>query len=555
MYDHCRTDKVRGPNPRTFPTQYKAHYAEGTALDQRLAQQRAEEARKLAGSVGVQSIGADVSLADAREQARAEANRQVVIDKAVYDRAHAAGDTASMKLAHQDAQAQRNAGAVVGSGEDQQQARDHLQQILDTEIVTHKDAWDSTADTTGRDREHRQAEMLRQVGQTVGVGTIGQDVSLVDAQVHLVLEGGPLVAGGRATKLQAGDAAALRTAQEGIDGGQPDVSGMRDLFMSLQARANTGDVSAAAALLVLQRQADRATLNPPPPPQLDVSSNVAAVSPPGDLDPLVPPDDTSDLNDPSLIPQSGGEDPRFNYGMMAVLPDACGATIAIKPTGSGSLNPLISDQWFAAPLGSNGCNAGTRSVVEIPALGLGIPGLTKIRIVLSDGSTDGSGPDGANTPKPDDEGKKRSLLDQFWTWVRHATVKRSWAVDMATNGINPRKLGANNRFGAAFYVADQTMTAEAEVKYHGGVPKYIVRFKVDLSKARILDLTDPATAAEWGYVQAGTFEEHQPIGARAREAGYNVIKYPSLRGPGDNYAVLADFKELLVPQSFYAVKP
>ena len=292
-------------------TQDKAHYAGGTAADQRLAQQRAEDASNLAEGVGVQTIGADVTLADAREQAQAEANRQVVIDKAVYDRAQAAGDAASMKLAHQDAEAQRAAGAVVGSGENQQQARDHLQQILDTGIVTHKDAWQSTTDQAARTHEHRQADVFRQVGQSVGVGTIGQEAALSDALVRLVLEGGPLVAGGKATDVKKDHVAALQAVQQAVDGGQPDLSGMRDLSKNLQARANAEDASAAAALAVLQRQADKAgvDLNPAPPSlrRADEGTPDSGVLATFGFDGAVPSGGAEPLSGPPLVTSASAE--------------------------------------------------------------------------------------------------------------------------------------------------------------------------------------------------------------------------------------------------------
>ncbi len=71
----------------------------------------------------------------------------------------------------------------------------------------------------------------------------------------------------------------------------------------------------------------------------------------------------------------------------------------------------------------------------------------------------------------------------------------------------------------------------------------------------MLDLTDPATAKAWGYVEdVNAYEAHQQLAQKAMEQGYNVIKFQSYRGPGYNYALLDNplnpfnFDEWLIAQ-------
>lgn len=40
----------------------------------------------------------------------------------------------------------------------------------------------------------------------------------------------------------------------------------------------------------------------------------------------------------------------------------------------------------------------------------------------------------------------------------------------------------------------------------------------------------------------------QAIGRKAINAGFNVIKFPSIRGPGINFGVLSNFDNLLIPR-------
>lgn len=122
------------------------------------------------------------------------------------------------------------------------------------------------------------------------------------------------------------------------------------------------------------------------------------------------------------------------------------------------------------------------------------------------------------------------------------------------SGINPKQLKANNRLGSAFYLSEDSGTAIAEVKYKakisgGGGPDIVVQYDLNLSKAKVLDFTDPAIRAKYGCVpDPNSYVTGRNAATLAKQDGYNVIKYESIRNPGhNNYAVLdnADFDELL----------
>jgi hypothetical protein len=138
--------------------------------------------------------------------------------------------------------------------------------------------------------------------------------------------------------------------------------------------------------------------------------------------------------------------------------------------------------------------------------------------------------------------------------VRHA--RRSAEITQSVlDKILPEKFDPSARFGQAFYVAQQGETAVAEVAAHGGKASHVIRFQLDLSKAKVLDLTDPAIAKAWGYVEdVDAYTAHQQLAQKAMEQGYNVIKFQSYRGPGYNYALLHNplnpfnFDEWLIPQ-------
>jgi len=138
--------------------------------------------------------------------------------------------------------------------------------------------------------------------------------------------------------------------------------------------------------------------------------------------------------------------------------------------------------------------------------------------------------------------------------VRHARHSAE-VTQSVLDKILPRKFDPTARFGRALYVAQEGETAVAEIAAHGGKASHVIRFQLDLSKAKVLDLTDPTVAKAWGYVEdVNATEAHRALAQRAREQGYNVIKFWSYRGPGYNYALLDNslnpfnFDEWLIPQ-------
>lgn len=150
-----------------------------------------------------------------------------------------------------------------------------------------------------------------------------------------------------------------------------------------------------------------------------------------------------------------------------------------------------------------------------------------------------------------------SYAPNVWMWadpyglacdtVFHSTTN-SRAAQGVAGGIDPKFLNPNSRFGAAFYVAEVPETALAELAHHGAQGTHMVRMSVDKTKLRVLDLTDPSVAASVGYHGGPISSATQQVGADALSNGYNAIKFKSLRGAGDNYAVLDDFNDILTPE-------
>ncbi len=138
--------------------------------------------------------------------------------------------------------------------------------------------------------------------------------------------------------------------------------------------------------------------------------------------------------------------------------------------------------------------------------------------------------------------------------VRHARSSAEVAQSVLRK-IDPGRFNPGARFGKAFYVAQEGGTAVAEIAAHGGEASHVIRYQADLSKAKVLDLTNTDIAQAWGYVEdAGAYSAHQDLARRAMEQGYNAIKYNSYRGPGFNYAFLDnplnpfDLDAWLIPQ-------
>lgn len=142
-----------------------------------------------------------------------------------------------------------------------------------------------------------------------------------------------------------------------------------------------------------------------------------------------------------------------------------------------------------------------------------------------------------------EDARPPEIPDNVW----HATTSPR-AAQGVLNGIDPKFLNPETRFGAAFYVAENPSTTLAELAHHQATPTTGIRFAVNKSAMNSLDLTDPKTAQAWGYSGGPITEGTQAIGAKAKQEGYNAIKYTSERDPGStNYAILDDHNSILTP--------
>jgi len=165
----------------------------------------------------------------------------------------------------------------------------------------------------------------------------------------------------------------------------------------------------------------------------------------------------------------------------------------------------------------------------------------------------------------DEVAKIASHADEAVKAVSHVEdvrqARRSAEVTQSVlNKIDPSRFGETGRFGAAFYVAQEGATAVKEVTSHVGQASHVIRYQVDLSKATILDLTDPGVAKAWGYTRnVNAVSAHQQLSAKAMERGYNAIKFTSYRGSGYNYAFFDNplnpfkFDDWLSPQMVSSV--
>lgn len=107
----------------------------------------------------------------------------------------------------------------------------------------------------------------------------------------------------------------------------------------------------------------------------------------------------------------------------------------------------------------------------------------------------------------------------------------------------------DSRFGQGFYVAVDADTTIAELTYHGTDATYSIRYDMNLEGQKVLDLTNPSIALDWGYVQdESTLLECQRIAEKALDEGYNVIKVQSYRCEGLNDVIYDKFDEILSPQ-------
>ena len=124
------------------------------------------------------------------------------------------------------------------------------------------------------------------------------------------------------------------------------------------------------------------------------------------------------------------------------------------------------------------------------------------------------------------------------------------------NGINPRFLNSESRFGKAFYIGNSAETVIGELTHHGVSLTHAIRYKINDRQANILDLTNPEIAKKWNYFGGEITNTTRNIGQIAKDQGFNVIKYNSERfNGGINHAVLSDFKEILKPEIVIPTSP
>jgi hypothetical protein len=137
----------------------------------------------------------------------------------------------------------------------------------------------------------------------------------------------------------------------------------------------------------------------------------------------------------------------------------------------------------------------------------------------------------------------------------HLTSSEGAARSVA-NAIDPAYFRNETRFGAGFYAAEGMETAIMEVRTGasaGGSGQYGVRFNVNESAMKVLDLTDPAMAERFGY--SGGEGQFLDVRNAAVDAGYNTIRFKSERAEGNNVVVLKDFDRVLTPTEVFELAP
>ncbi len=124
------------------------------------------------------------------------------------------------------------------------------------------------------------------------------------------------------------------------------------------------------------------------------------------------------------------------------------------------------------------------------------------------------------------------------------------------NGIDPKYLNPESRFGSAFYVGEQPGTTVAELAHHRMDAKYSIRFDLNKNAMNVLDLTDPKIASARNYKGGPITSATQEIGLKAQGQGFTVIRFYSERANGGiNNAGLNNFNDILKPINVSPVTP
>lgn len=133
--------------------------------------------------------------------------------------------------------------------------------------------------------------------------------------------------------------------------------------------------------------------------------------------------------------------------------------------------------------------------------------------------------------------------------VFHATRNDRGQVGSILNGIDPKYLNPNGRFGKAFYVSEEPDTALAEMRHYGIEPTHMIRFEMEIVVVKALDLTRLDMASKYGYTGGPISLDTLALGAIAQKDGYNVIRYYSVRDTGKiNDAIIDDYNDILRPR-------
>ena len=140
-----------------------------------------------------------------------------------------------------------------------------------------------------------------------------------------------------------------------------------------------------------------------------------------------------------------------------------------------------------------------------------------------------------------------SMVDRTTIDIYHAKANPKIMQSVLDN-IDISRTSPDARFGQAFYVAEDPLTASREVRAHGAEPSVTARFSYDRSHSTVLDLTNPEVARTFGYDATNAYSSTQQVAERARQMGYDAIKFKSVRGAGDNYAILMINEDLMQPQ-------